>query len=579
MKPNKKQQNLASNWYLEAMESLIEVVQELSQAKDLDTVMAIVRVAARRLTNADGATFVLRDNDKCYYAEENAISPLWKGQRFPITQCVSGWAMINRAPAVIEDIYNDPRVPADAYRPTFVKSLAMVPIRKENPIGAIGNYWATKRKPTEEEVYILQALANTTSVALENVQLYDELQKKVIRLQEQQTRITEQHESLEVFTRALAHDLKEPVRTMQSFIGLVSQPQQTPEKVKKYNEYIKTAADRMSALIDAVFRYTQLDDSEQIVKNQCSMQSIVDSVKANLSDLIDEKEAVVLSGSLPNIYVDPERIMVVMQNLIANAIQHGKKGITVNIKFEEQPDKLLFTVSDNGLGIANEYLTKVFQPFKRLMNNPEHLGLGLAVCRKIIESHYGKIWCTSEKNKGTDFHFTLPKEVLISPNSNLTEKANDSDKETGDSSRLANILVVDDSESDIELTKVLLTEVAKVGCNLILALNGQQALEMLRKSIKNTNKIDFLLVDINMPGMDGFELIERINKEEDLKHMPVIMCSGSTYIRDKQRADSLGVAGYLVKPPAFDKLRSILETIPTLKIRENDDSYFIYKNE
>jgi len=578
MKPNKKQQGLASNWYLEAMESLIGVVQELSQAKDLDTVMAIVRDAARRLTNADGATFVLRDGDQCYYADENAISPLWKGQRFPMSKCVSGWVMLNRVPAVIEDIYNDPRVPSDAYKPTFVKSLAMVPIRKEKPIGAIGNYWATKRMPSEEEVYILEALANTTSVALENVQLYDELQKKVVRLQEQQVRITEQHETLEVFTRALAHDLKEPVRTMQSFIGLINQPQQQSEKIKKYNEYIQTAADRMSALIDAVFRYTQLDDSEQSVKKPCSMQSIIESVKANLAQLINEQEAVIVSGQLPDIYVDPEQIMLVMQNLVANAIQHGKKGVAVSIAFEEQPDQLLFTVSDNGIGIASEYLVKVFQPFKRLMNNPEHLGLGLAICRKIIESHRGKIWCTSEENKGTDFHFTLPKEVLISTSSNANEKANDSKEETNNSSRLANILVVDDSESDIELTKVLLTEVAKVGCNLILALNGQQALEMLRKSIRNNNKIDFLLVDINMPGMDGFELIECIHKDDELKRTPVIMCSGSTYIRDKQRADSLGVAGYLVKPPAFDKLRSIVETIPSLKVSENDDSYFIYKN-
>jgi len=578
MKPNKKQQSLAQNWYLEAMESLIGVVQELSQAKDLDTVMAIVRDAARKLTNADGATFVLRDGDQCYYAEENAISPLWKGQRFPMSKCVSGWVMLNRVPAVIEDIYKDPRVPSDAYKPTFVKSLAMVPIRKEDPIGAIGNYWATKRMPSDEEVYILQALANTTSVALENVQLYGELQQKVARLQEQQIRISEQHDTLEVFTRALAHDLKEPVRTMQSFIGLVNQAQQPPEKIKKYNEYIQTAADRMSALIDAVFRYTQLDDSEQIVKKPCSMQSIIDSVKSNLAQLISEHEAVIVSGQLPDVYVDPEQIMLVMQNLVANAIQHGKKGVTVNVSFEEQPDQLLFTVSDNGIGIANEYLVKVFQPFKRLMNNPEHLGLGLAICRKIVESHHGKIWCTSEENKGTDFHFTLPKEVLIRTSSNTIENIGDSLGETNDSTKLANILVVDDSESDIELTKVLLTEVAKVGCNLILALNGQQALEMLRKAIKNNNKIDFLLVDINMPGMDGFELIECIHKDEDLKRTPVIMCSGSTYIRDKQRADSLGVAGYLVKPPAFDKLRSIVETIPSLKISENDDSYFIYKN-
>ncbi len=113
-----------SSWYVGAMEHLVGVVQALSLARDLQLIMDIVRHAARELTGADGATFVLRDGDKCFYAEENAIEPLWKGMRFPLETCVSGWAMINRQAAVIPDIYVDPRIPADAYRPTFVKSLA-----------------------------------------------------------------------------------------------------------------------------------------------------------------------------------------------------------------------------------------------------------------------------------------------------------------------------------------------------------------------------------------------------------------------------------------------------------------------
>ncbi|TAL28731.1 MAG: PAS domain S-box protein [Alphaproteobacteria bacterium] len=166
-------------WYAAAMEQLVDVVQDLSQAHDIGKVMEIVRSAARRLTGADGATFVLRDGDKCFYADEDAIEPLWKGQRFPMTACISGWAMLNAKPAVIEDIYKDPRIPADAYRPTFVKSLAMVPIRQQAPIGAIGNYWARVRRPADDEVKILQALANATSVAIRNVELYRELQESL----------------------------------------------------------------------------------------------------------------------------------------------------------------------------------------------------------------------------------------------------------------------------------------------------------------------------------------------------------------------------------------------------------------
>jgi len=165
--------------YTRGMERLMHAVQELSLARSLPDVQRIVRKSARELTGADGATFVLRDNGKCFYADEDAIAPLWKGSRFPMEICISGWAMLNRDAAVIKDIYEDPRIPHEAYRPTFVKSLVMVPIRKLDPIGAIGNYWAHERQPTEQEVSLLQALADSTSVAMENVAVYTELEDRV----------------------------------------------------------------------------------------------------------------------------------------------------------------------------------------------------------------------------------------------------------------------------------------------------------------------------------------------------------------------------------------------------------------
>jgi diguanylate cyclase (GGDEF)-like protein len=155
---------------------LLEAVQSLSLAKDLETIMYIVRKAARKLTGADGATFVLRETDQCYYADEDAISPLWKGKRFPMKVCISGWVMENKQAVVIEDIYADARIPMDAYRPTFVKSLAMVPIRTNSPIGAIGTYWADIYHPTEEQINFLQALADSTSVAMENIKLLIKLE-------------------------------------------------------------------------------------------------------------------------------------------------------------------------------------------------------------------------------------------------------------------------------------------------------------------------------------------------------------------------------------------------------------------
>lgn len=171
-------ESFSSERYLDGMRRLLRAVQELSMAKRLVDIQTIVRKAARELTGCDGATFVLRDGDRCHYADEDAIAPLWKGLKFPLETCISGWAMLNKASAVIPDIYVDPRIPHDAYRPTFVKSLVMVPVRKLDPIAAIGNYWATARQPTVEEVSLLQALADATSVAMENVRVNDELEQQ-----------------------------------------------------------------------------------------------------------------------------------------------------------------------------------------------------------------------------------------------------------------------------------------------------------------------------------------------------------------------------------------------------------------
>ncbi|MET0698129.1 MAG: sensor domain-containing diguanylate cyclase [Mycobacterium sp.] len=166
--------------YVHGMERLLQAVQELSLARSLPDVQRIVRTAARELTGCDGATFVLRDNGKCYYADEDAIEPLWKGMRFPMEICISGWAMLNREAVVIPDIYLDARIPHAAYRPTFVKSLVMVPIRRLDPVGAIGNYWGYERQPTEHDVSLLQALADSTSIAMENVRVYSELEERVL---------------------------------------------------------------------------------------------------------------------------------------------------------------------------------------------------------------------------------------------------------------------------------------------------------------------------------------------------------------------------------------------------------------
>ena len=141
-------------------------IAQLQEAERLEDVQRIVRTSARWLVNADGTTFVLREGDCCYYADEDAMSPLWKGQRFPLETCISGWAMLHAEVAVIPDIRADPRIPQEAYRPTFVRSLVMVPIRPEDALGAIGAYWAVRHRASEGEVECLVQLAGAAAETL-----------------------------------------------------------------------------------------------------------------------------------------------------------------------------------------------------------------------------------------------------------------------------------------------------------------------------------------------------------------------------------------------------------------------------
>jgi GAF domain-containing protein len=164
------------------MDSLRHTIGELAAAATLEDVALAVRLRARSLVKADGVTFVLRENDNCYYLDEDAIAPLWKGCRFPLESCISGWVIRHGQIAVIPDIYSDARVPHAAYRPTFVKSLAMVPVPQHEPVAAIGAYWSHVRAASWGEQYVLQALANAAGVAIQNMRLYAELRASAERL-------------------------------------------------------------------------------------------------------------------------------------------------------------------------------------------------------------------------------------------------------------------------------------------------------------------------------------------------------------------------------------------------------------
>lgn len=156
-------------------ERLALAVKDLSAARSHDEIVEIARHAAREIVGAMGVAIVLRDGEHCHYIAEDSAVPLWSGQKFPLGECVSGWAMLNREQAVIADIYADPRVPHEAYRPTGIHSLVMTPVGEPEPFGALGVYWREVRQPTTDEVSALAALASCMATALQNIDLVQSL--------------------------------------------------------------------------------------------------------------------------------------------------------------------------------------------------------------------------------------------------------------------------------------------------------------------------------------------------------------------------------------------------------------------
>jgi signal transduction histidine kinase len=395
--------------YAKGMERLVGAVRELSMARDVDTIRAIVRRVARELTGADGATFVLRDDDRCYYVDEDAIGPLWKGLRFPMTSCISGWSMLHREAVAIEDIYRDDRIPHDAYRPTFVKSLAMVPIRLEAPIGAIGNYWAEPHKASEGELKLLQALADSTSVALENVQVYGELEKRV---QQRTSELEAANRELEAFSYSVSHDLRAPLRAVDGFSAALAEDyaDKLDDTGRMHLERVRAGAQRMGALIDDLLSLSKItrtpirDDSLDL---SMLAAKVLDDLRAREPDRRVEVEIA------PSLLArgDERLVTIALENLLGNAWKFTSKQPvgTIAVGREESDVGTAFFVRDNGAGFDPTRSRGMFAPFQRFHRASEFegTGIGLATVQRIITRHGGRIWAHSEEGAGATFFFTL----------------------------------------------------------------------------------------------------------------------------------------------------------------------------
>jgi PAS domain S-box-containing protein len=395
----------------ERLHLLVVAIQQLSVSISMENIMQTVRSSARKLVNADGATFVLRDGGYSFYADEDSIMPLWKGQRFPLTDCISGWAMINKQSVVIKDIHADDRIPIELYNSTFVRSLAVTPINHNNPLGAIGAYWAREYSPSEMEIQLLQTLADAAAKAVENVQLIDGLEK---RITERTFQLQSVNSELESFSYSVSHDLRAPLRHINGFADILMKQysDKIPDDALKHLDTIVASAKKMGTLIDDLLSFSRTGRIE-LKKAEFNMSQVVDDALTQIKPSIRDRKIKWEIASLPVIQGDYNLLSLVWSNLIDNAVKYtrSKKLAIISIGYTEDEDEVTFFIRDNGVGFDMKYSDKLFGVFQRLHSSSqfEGTGIGLANVQRIILRHGGKTRAEAEPEKGATFYFSIPK--------------------------------------------------------------------------------------------------------------------------------------------------------------------------
>jgi PAS domain S-box-containing protein len=232
-------------------------------------------------------------------------------------------------------------------------------------------------------------------------------------IQQAMEKLQQSNSELEQFAYVASHDLQEPLRMVASYVQLLERRYKgkLDADADEFIGYAVDGANRMRGLIDDLLTYSRVARLGKPFE-PTDIESTLDIALINLKASIAENGAVVTHDKLPTVMADGGQLVQLLQNLIGNAIKfHGKEPPRVHVSANEQETEYLFSVQDNGIGIAPEYYDRLFKIFQRLHTREEYpgSGIGLAVCKRIVERHGGHIWIESELGKGSTIYFTLSK--------------------------------------------------------------------------------------------------------------------------------------------------------------------------
>ena len=363
------------------------------------------------------------------------------------------------------------------------------------------------------------------------------------------------------FLANMSHEIRTPLNAMFGFIKIL-QEKDLDEESKKYLTIIEKSGQNLLTIINDILDFSKLESGKMNVeKIEFNPKEEIEVIQ-NLFASSASKKDILLKFNKENlkwcIISDPTRIKQVIANLLSNAVKFTEKHkqIVLSVKYDEKKEELSVEVSDEGIGIEKEKLKTIFKAFTQADTSTTRkyggTGLGLAISYKLIKLLGGELKVESEVGKGSRFYFTIPaKKTKLIPKEEKKEN-----KKILNEKFDKYILVVEDNPANQMFIEVILE---KMGIKFDIANDGVEAVEKFKQ-----NRYDLILMDENMPNMNGIEAtkkIRQIEKEEDLKHITIVALTANAIEGDREKFILAGMDYYLSKPIDIEKLKNILKNI------------------
>jgi PAS domain S-box-containing protein len=327
----------------------------------------------------------------------------------------TGTAIRTGKPSICENMQIDPKFRPwreEAIKRGYAASIVL-PITLDGKVFGALNIYSKETNPfLEEEVNLLNELADDISFGITSLRLRKAHMKAEKDLHESMIKVERSNAELEQFAYVTSHDLREPLRMITSFLQLLERRYQDQLDTEA-NEFIGYAVDgakRLDAMIQDILIYSRVSNKERNLTN-VNINKVLEQTYLNLKASIEENVAEITNDPLPTLLIDEQLMIQLFQNLISNAIKYrSEKTPKIHISAEKKDHQWLFSVKDNGIGISQEHLKRIFTIFQRLHSEGEYegTGIGLSIVQKIVHQHGGEIWAESEPGKGSTFYFNIP---------------------------------------------------------------------------------------------------------------------------------------------------------------------------